>query len=986
MAAPSDTDQDVLAPAHRPPRGARVGPDRPLRWAPYPVQWALLTAAYFGAAKVGLTMAFVAEQVTAVWPPTGIALAAVLLFGYRAWPAVALGAFLANATANTPPGAAAAIALGNTLEALLGAWLLRRAGFDNALGRVNDVLALVALAAGVSTAVSATVGATSLCWAGLRPWSAYPALWSVWWLGDAMGDLVVAPLLLTWAGWRRLVWRPQQLIEAAALLLGLAAVCLLVFARLAALFTFPPLVYTVFPFVIWAALRLGQPGATLMTFVASSLAIWGTAGGRGPFAFPGTHESLILLLFFLGVVAVTTLVLAAVTAERERAKGALQQNYGLLSAVVEGTTDAVFVKDRRGRYLMINTAGARFLGKAVAEVLGKDDTELFSPETAREIMAADRRVMATGEAQTFEDVGTAAGVTRTFLSTKVPYRDARGNVVGVLGISRDVSERKRAEEAHARLAAIVESSEDAILSTDLGGTILTWNRGAERMYGHTAAEAVGRPVCLLVPPERAGEVPAILGQLRRGEHVENHETVRLRKDGTRVEVSLNISPMRDAAGRVTGASVIACDITARKRAERRLAAAHAVTSALARSSSLAEAAASVLRTVGETLHCDLGVLWRVDAAAAALRCAEVWHAPGVAGTEFERFSRQVTLARGEGLPGRAWDTGQLTWAADAPFPRSVAARRQGTCGALALPLRSDDGVLGVLEFFSPGLREPDAGLFPMLTDLGSQVAQFIQRRQAEMTVHVRERELSIARTIQQGLLPKAPPALPGFEIAGATHPAQETGGDYFDFIPLPGGDWWVAVGDASGHGIGAALLMAAARAYLRALAVTHTGPDQVLDRVNRRLAEDVTADHFVTLFLARLSPRWHSLVYSSAGHVPGYVLDARGDVRLVLPSTGVPLGLGPAGGFPQGPEAILGPGDLVLLLSDGIVEARSGGGKLFGLERTLEVVRAHRSEPAGDIVAALLQEARAWSPGPPADDMTVVVLKTSGAGPAAAGT
>src|SRR5262249_52974872 len=172
------------------------------------------------------------------------------------------------------------------------------------------------------------------------------------------------------------------------------------------------------------------------------------------------------------------------------------------------------------------------------------------------------------------------------------------------------SGRERAEERRSELAAIVESSADAIFSKDLAGIILTWNRGAEKMYGYAAAEAVGRPVSLLVPPERAGGGPTILEQLRRGAHVENYETVRLRKDGTRVEVSLNISPMRDGAGRVTGASVIGSDITTRKRAERRLTAAHAVTSALARSASLAEAAASVLRTVGETLRCDLGVLWR----------------------------------------------------------------------------------------------------------------------------------------------------------------------------------------------------------------------------------------------------------------------------------------------------------------------------------------------------------------------------------------
>jgi integral membrane sensor domain MASE1 len=155
----------------------------------YPVQLALLAAVYFGAAKLGLTMAFVAEQVTAVWPPTGIALAALLFFGYRVWPGIALGAFLANATANEPLATATGIALGNTLEALAGAWMLRRlVQFDPALGRVKDVLGLVVLAAVLSTLVSATVGVTSLCLGGVKPWTAYPAIWTVWWLGDAMNS------------------------------------------------------------------------------------------------------------------------------------------------------------------------------------------------------------------------------------------------------------------------------------------------------------------------------------------------------------------------------------------------------------------------------------------------------------------------------------------------------------------------------------------------------------------------------------------------------------------------------------------------------------------------------------------------------------------------------------------------------------------------------------------------------------------------------
>jgi PAS domain S-box-containing protein len=707
--------------------------------------------------------------------------------------------------------------------------------------------------------------------------------------------------------------------------------------------------------------------------------------------------------------------------------------------------------------------------------------------------------MATGETQTYEDVGTAAGVTRTYLSTKGPYRDAQGNIIGVIGIACDISERKRAEErfrlvvesapsgmlminragrivlvnaqtekmfgygrgellgqqvellvpdrfrdghpsfragffAHptvramgggrdlygrrrdgsefpveigltpidmaeglfvlstiaditerkraeetrSHLAAIVESSEDAIVSKDLDGIILTWNRAAEKMYGYAAAEVVGRSILLLVPPERAGEVPALLEQVKRGDRVENYETVRLRKDGTRIEVALNISPMANSAGRITGASAIGREITTRKRSERRLAAVHAVTSALARSASLEEAAAPVLQTVGENLRCDLGVLWQVDGAADVLRCAAVWHVPGSEVTEFERFSRQITFARYEGLPGRAWGTGEPAWVAEAPFPRSVAAQRNEPCGALAFPLMSDADTLGVLEFFSPDLRQPDGDLFPMVTDLGSQIAQFIERREAERVVHARAEEFSLARTIQQGLLPKAPPVLPGLEIAGASHPTQETGGDYFDFIPMPDGQWGIAIGDASGHGIAAALLIAETRAYLRALALTQTDPGSILRLVNGRLAEDISTDHFVTLFLAQLDPRTGSLVYSNAGHWPGYVLDAQGNVKLVLKSTSLPLGLYPGGDFSNGPPVTLDPGDLVFLFSDGIIEAPSGAGQLFGMGPALEVVCAHRHEPPGEIIAALLHQVREWSQGVQVDDMTAIVIKVRG--------
>ncbi len=298
------------------------------RWTRGPAYWALLlvvAALYFGAAKVGLTMAFLAEQVSPVWPATGIALAAVLLLGPRVWPGIALGAFVANATAEEPLLVAAGIAVGNTLEALAGAWLVglgRR--FRPALDGMADALALIGLAAGVATTVAATIGVTSLCAGRLEPWSRFGALWGVWWLGDAMGALVMAPLLLTWLAPERQVWPPRRTLElAAGVALG-AVVCALVFAArpAPALAPGPSLEYAAFPFLVWAALRGGPRGATLVTFVTSAVAIGGTLAGSGPFAAVRPHDALVLLQTYMVVVALTGLFLAAAVAERDRAERA----------------------------------------------------------------------------------------------------------------------------------------------------------------------------------------------------------------------------------------------------------------------------------------------------------------------------------------------------------------------------------------------------------------------------------------------------------------------------------------------------------------------------------------------------------------------------------------------------------------------------------------------------------------------------------------
>jgi signal transduction histidine kinase/integral membrane sensor domain MASE1/CheY-like chemotaxis protein len=273
-----------------------------------------VAAGYVLAAHLGFRFAFVAEQVTTVWAPTGIGIAALLIWGLSMAPAVWLGAFLANAPFDVPVWTAGAIATGNMLEAVAAAVLLARVPrFDWRLQKLNDALAFIVLAAGAATAVSATIGVTTLCAAGLQPWDRFGEVWRSWWLGDAVGALVVAPALLTAPLWMR---RPRpNVLEAVALVASAALVTHVVFGLSGA--RYHPVEFVIFPFVIAGAMRGGLPLTSLVVFVASAVSIASTARGTGPFAGPHVHDSLVLLQVFMGVLAGTGLVLTGAIAERE---------------------------------------------------------------------------------------------------------------------------------------------------------------------------------------------------------------------------------------------------------------------------------------------------------------------------------------------------------------------------------------------------------------------------------------------------------------------------------------------------------------------------------------------------------------------------------------------------------------------------------------------------------------------------------------------
>jgi signal transduction histidine kinase len=280
---------------------------------------ALVTVAYVVSAAIGLSLSVAHGSATPVWAPAGIGLAALLLFGPEMCVAVFAGALIANLTTSIAPGAAVAIAIGNTAEALLGWWLLRRLGFRNALERVRDVIALVVGAAAVSTLVSASVGTLTSLVAGAISVSAFAQHWSIWWLGDMMGDLIVTPLVLVWVPpWTD--WRRARAPEGIALLVALFAVSSFVFADDRWVYSF-----LVFPLLLWATLRFRQHGATLAVALTSAVALWRILEGPLPPGVSDITHTVEAFQALFGFVGVSLLIVAATTSERALAETTLAE-------------------------------------------------------------------------------------------------------------------------------------------------------------------------------------------------------------------------------------------------------------------------------------------------------------------------------------------------------------------------------------------------------------------------------------------------------------------------------------------------------------------------------------------------------------------------------------------------------------------------------------------------------------------------------------
>ncbi|MFE7705670.1 MASE1 domain-containing protein [Streptomyces sp. NPDC057486] len=294
-----------------------------------------VAAVYYGAARLGLLEQLVRGQVTPLWPPTGIALAGLLVFGLRVWPGIAIGAFLANVFIGPTALTVLVIMVGNTIAPVCSYLMLRRAGFHSDLDRLRDALALVFIGALGGMLISATVGSSVLVLSGALPAGDFWSTWSVWWTGDAMGVLVVAPFLLVLRGarWPRGV-ALRRWAEAAALLLGTLAITLLVTGGSSV-----TLLFLVFPFLIWAAFRFERAGAASCALGVSTLAILAAGRGAGPFAHEDLFTNMVTLQAFNGATALTALLLAAVITERNRTHDEIKRLCARLTDMVAAMPD-----------------------------------------------------------------------------------------------------------------------------------------------------------------------------------------------------------------------------------------------------------------------------------------------------------------------------------------------------------------------------------------------------------------------------------------------------------------------------------------------------------------------------------------------------------------------------------------------------------------------------------------------------------------------
>jgi PAS domain S-box-containing protein len=539
-----------------------------------PPVWAFIAVfcVYLLAGKLGLAVPFTSGNVSPLWPPAGIALASVLMFGYRIWPAIALAAFTVNFFTGIPHVAAIGIAFGNTVGPLCGAWLLSRfTKFHQSLTRLRDVFGLVLCGALCGTAISAMIGVSVLHSTGVHAWSGYSSAFLMWWFGDAMGVLVVTPLVLTFTRLMTIRSR-RKLFELACLLAGGLASALTIFDVKVGLPSADLFAFGVFPFVLWGAMRFEMAGAAIASMLISAIAVWGTAHGIGPFIKGNALQNAALLESFLGVTSLSGIILSAAMSERaqligeQSAREALARSERIYRSIVETSYEGIWKLNNRLETSFVNRRMAQLLGYSVEEMLGRPIVDFLFEGDHQPRPDQQRRLVVREELEKrYRKRDGSVLWAREAIS---PIIGDDGALEGTIAMVSDITEEKRSEMEMCRshemielLSRAVEQTADGVVVTDRQGSIEYVNPAFEATTGYSREEVVGRTPRMLKSglhtPEFYG---GLWQQILHGETFRG-TLVNRKKCGQLYWAEQTITPIKDGAGAITHFVSVLKDIT-----------------------------------------------------------------------------------------------------------------------------------------------------------------------------------------------------------------------------------------------------------------------------------------------------------------------------------------------------------------------------------------------------------------------------------------
>lgn len=527
-------------------------------------QLVLLTAIYFLGGLLGHLGSFMSGEVALIWPPAGIAVAAILLFGYRFWPGVAVGALLFATTSGKPFGFFTfATAIGNTISAVTCTYLLDVCGFRKSMGRFRDAAVFIIPAVALGTTINALFNVVGLCYAGLLSWNdMFPAS-VAWWVPNALGTLLVAPLILGWARPFRLQWNTKRAIELVTCAAGLAISCDFSFGS----WVFHglrnyPMAFLPFPFLVWAALRFEQRGAVTATAIVAACAIAELQKHRGPFYTGNEITSLVLMGSYIGVGSCLTLLLAGGAMERDEADRRLAASEKQYRGVVEDQFDLIcrFLPD--GTLTFVNSGYCRFAGKTREELIGSNYFPDLREEDREIPLSVFRSLTPERDHVSFDN--------RTFIEDKIFWQqtsvralfDDNNEIVEFQAIMQDITARKESEE---RLKAVLETMMMGVVVVNPPGTISSVNPAAERVFSRKADDVIGQPITSLFSTSDAAifeeqvSNPAPRGQTKY------FELGALQPDGKTLPIEIAVT--ETTVSRLRMHIVVVRDISERKQLE-----------------------------------------------------------------------------------------------------------------------------------------------------------------------------------------------------------------------------------------------------------------------------------------------------------------------------------------------------------------------------------------------------------------------------------